>query len=237
MKLKNFLIVVLTLLVIFSTTSFAVTEHKEFYLTIIIPEGFKKIDNDDIDSSITSYSDPINGRQINIVEQYNNSDIDYANIDDGVFDTLANTADTIFIPDGSEAYFTEEPQVTKVDINSNKGIKMQAKYVDPSISDSEIYSQIYMFSAGSYSYGISFISYAYDESWNDDCLNSLVIGKGMLEEEITEEENNYATEKSYSDKVLTSDSLGPADFFEGIGTLCGIALIIYLIYRLFSKRK
>lgn len=236
MKFKKILIVILSLLVVFSTTAFAVTEHKEFYLTITIPEGFKKIEND-TDSSITSYSDSINGRQINIVEQYNNSGIDYANIDDGVFDTLANTADTIFIPDGSEAYFTEEPQTTKVDINSNKGIKMQAKYVDSSISDSEIYSQVYMFSAGSYSYGISFISYAYDESWNDDCLNSLVIGEGLLEEEITEEENNYTTVKSYSDNVLTSDSFGPADFFEGIGTLCGIALIIYLIYRLFSKRK
>lgn len=217
--------------------------HSELYMQMEIPEGFEKIDDEE-DYTFDTYVNVEEGQQIRVVSKFNFDDISYSNLSDAEIWQIERDADGMFILEGSDNYFLSEPEATRVyadsvDGGQTDGVRIRASFFD-TVSNMEVYSTVYLFSVESYYYGISFVSYDNSEYWYKGCLDSLLIGDyyaikyGSTSSSTDDNDSSVYSQKSTSE----SDSdFYFSDFVEGIGKVLGIALIVYLIYKLLFRKK
>ncbi len=240
-KIKWFVLVVIVIMLI-SSFGCSAFNHSELYMRMEIPEGFEQIE--DLEDYTTDiYINAEEGQQIAVMSKFNFDDISYSDLSDAEIRKIENDADYIFIPEGSNNYFLSEPVASRIYADSvdgglTDGVRIRASYFDTS-SNMEVYSTVYLFSVESYYYAISFVSYDNSEYWYKECLDSLLIGDYYGAKYGSSSSLNDGNSSSYSQKTTSKSSsdFSLADFFEGVGTLLGIAFIISLIYRLLFKKK
>ncbi len=241
-KLRVFILAVVVLMLLSSFGCLAFT-YSDLYMRMDIPDGFEQIEWEE-DYSSDVYINASAGQQIAVKSVFNFDDISYSGLSDAEIRKIKNDADYIFIPEGSNNYFLSEPVASRIYADSvdgglTDGVRIRASYFDTS-SNMEVYSTVYLFSVESYYYAISFVSYDNSEYWYKECLDSLLIGDyygakyGSTSSSLTD---NYSSTYSQKTSSVSRSDFSLADFFEGLGTLLGIAFIIFLIYRLLFKKK
>ncbi|MBQ8503981.1 MAG: hypothetical protein IJ491_06880 [Clostridia bacterium] len=211
-------------------------EHKEFYLTITIPDGFTEFETGD--TLMTGYMYYDNTKAIGIKESLNLYNLDYSNL---TFYDLSEIEEVIEdeYKEKGITNIISEPQASSVSVNSYKGVKIKTSYIDPN-SGLEIYEDVYMFSTQtSYVYCVNFTSLSDDESWYAETLNSLIIGKGLLEETTSAETEGYTvtTTNGVSAYTTTDEDSSGAKVAENIGTVIFFTLIVPLLSCLFGNKK
>ncbi len=226
MKKVSALLTALLLIMCFSFSASALT-HKETYMTVQIPDGFVK-DETFINANQTRYNYSAGTTRFITVGEASFS-FDYSNVTDSDLRALEDEfKETLFSADYGY-YFTEYPEATKVKINSKTGVRLFAEYFDPDLNQ-EVLIDMYLFTCSIYEEVIAFMSAA-DEgtSWYEDCLDSLVIGRGLLVAEPTENNSSAASNSSFNF----------GDFAYGLGRALGFglifALIVYFIKRVGKK--
>lgn len=238
MKKFKLLIFVITAFIMLSSFRCLAFNHGELYMDMEIPDSFEKIDDVE-DNSIDVYINIEQGQQISILSKFNFDDISYSDLSDAEIWQIERDADSIFIPEGSNNYFLSDPEATRVYTNSvdggkKDGVRIRACYFDTS-TNMETYSTVYLFSVESYYYAIAFMSYDNSEYWYKSCLDSLVIGDKYAKYTSsavtdTSSDNKKSESKSGSDFSL-------ADFFEHIGRIGAIVVIMYLGRSVIRKKK
>lgn len=239
MKKMKVFIFTITVMILLSFSGYSAVAHSERYLEMDIPYGFEKIEDEE-NYTTDIYINASAGQQISVTDNFNFDDINYSGLYDYQIKQIENDSDAIFIPEGSNNYFISEPEATRIYANSVEGgeidgVRIHACYFDTPMN-MEVFSTVYLFSVEDHNYGISFVSFDNSEYWYKECLDSLILGDHISMKygiTTTASEKNY--QETYTEK--TSSDFSPADFFEGLGTICGIALIIYLIYRALFKKK
>lgn len=239
MKKKKVLIFAIAFMMLLGYSVLSAVAYTHFYLKMDIPYGFEKIEDEE-NYTTDIYINSSEGQQISIMFNSNFDDINYSGLSDAQIWQIENEADSIFIPEGSNNYFILKPTATRVYADSVEGgeiagVRIRASYFDTSVN-MEVFSTVYLFSVEYYNYGISFVSYDNSEYWYKECLDSLILGNYMYEKygnTTTGSQTDY--QEATTEKA--SSNFSPADFFEGLGTVIGIGLIIYLIYRLLFKKK
>ncbi|MBE6774287.1 MAG: hypothetical protein E7544_08710 [Ruminococcaceae bacterium] len=239
MRKIKWLVLTVAVLMMFGSFRCLAFNHREQCMEMEIPKGFEKIDNQG-DYAIDIYIDAEKGQQISVLSKFNFDDISYSNLSDAEIWQIERDADSIFIPEGSNNYFLSEPEATRayadsVDGGQTDGVRIRASYFDTS-TNMETYSTVYLFSVESYYYAIAFVSYDNSEYWYKGCLDSLLIGD-VFAKYTTSSNNNYSSDYSQETTTESNSDFYFADILEGVGSLLGIGLIIYLVYRLLFKKR
>lgn len=239
MKKIKLMIFVITAFMLFGSFRCLAFNHSDLCMEMEIPEGFEKIVNED-DYTLDFYVNIEEGQQISVLSKFNFDDISYSNLSDAEIWQIERDADSIFIPEGSNNYFLSEPEATRayadsVDGGQTDGVRIRASYYDTA-TNMETYSTVFLFSVESYYYAIAFISYDNSEYWYKGCLDSLLLGDKYAKY-TTSSNNNYSSDYSHETTTESNSDIYFADILEGVGSLLGIGLIIYLVYRLLFKKR
>lgn len=229
MKKIRILIFAIAFIMMLTYLDSSAIAYYDLYMKMDIPEGFEKIENTE-DYTTNIYVNTAEGRQISIVSKFNFNDADYSGLSDVEIWQIEREADLIFIPEGSDNFFITEPVASRAYADTEDGtidgVRVRASYFDKA-TNMEVYSTVYFFSDEARFYGISFVSYDSSEYWYKECLESLKIYGNL-----TDEEEEDSTEK---DTEKNASGFSTADFFEGLGKVIGIGIVVFLILLFLSS--